>query len=139
MRAAPLLHLRLLDVAAAPHERVADGALVGAEHGHVAVVELLDDLERPAAGQDVAPEQLALERAGQLVRPARAQVLEHLVELEVRRADELVERVEVAAGALERLERLAHLPRRRDGVVAGAGRPRVLVLHPPRPTRRARA
>ena len=121
-------------MAAAGHERVADGALVRAEHGHVVVVELLDDLERPAAGQHVAPEQLVLERGGQLVRPARAEVLEHLVELEVRRADELVERVQVAAGALERLERLAHLPRRRDGIVAGSGRTGVLVLHVPRAT-----
>src|SRR3954452_21204912 len=103
-------------MAAAARELVADRALVLAEHGPVAVVELLDDLEGPAAGEHVAPDELALDALRQRRRAGRAQRLERLVELEVGLANELVERVEVAAGALERLQRLGHSGRRGDGL-----------------------
>src|SRR6476619_6543165 len=56
---AALLELCLVDVPAATDERVADRPLVLAEDAPVAVVELLDHLEGPAVGEDVAPDELA--------------------------------------------------------------------------------
>src|SRR3954454_11402430 len=106
--AAARLQLGLVDVAAAAHQGVADRTLVRAEHRPVAVVELLDDLVGPAVGEHVAPHELVLEAVGQRRLAGGAQLLEHRVELEVGLADELVERVEMAASALERLERLGH-------------------------------
>src|SRR3954454_20046420 len=117
--AAAGLHLGFVEVAPAAHERIAHPALVVAERGPVHVVELFDDLERPAAVEDVAADQLALDLAGQ-AGVLGTQRLEHVVERQVGLAEELVEGVQVPAGALERLERFAHLPGGLDGAVADA-------------------
>src|SRR5689334_299979 len=101
--AAALLHLGLVDVAAAAPQGVADRLLVRAEHLPVGVVELLDDLERPAPRDDVAAEQLLLQALRDVVLAALAQAVQDLVERQVGLADQLVEAVEVPAGALELL------------------------------------
>src|SRR3954447_15833349 len=105
-------------MAPAARERLADRPLVLAEDLPVAVVELLDHLERPAAGQDVAADELALDPRGELAGARGTHALERLVELEVGLPDELVEGVQVAAGALERL---GHPPGGGDGVVSHLG------------------
>ena len=86
-------------------------------------------LERPAPLEDIAADQLALELGRELLRAGGAQLGQNVVEREVGLADELVERIEVAAGALERLQRLGHVPGGGDGIVTGARRT-VVRIHP---------
>src|SRR5690606_741077 len=108
-----LLHAGLVDVTAAVGERVAHLALDLAEQRPVAVVVVLDDLERPAALDDIATDQVALDPLGDVVTAGLAQHPGGLAQLDVRAAGQLVERVQVAAGPLARLQRLRHLA---DGV-----------------------
>jgi hypothetical protein len=115
-------------MAAAVHEAVAQDALVLPKTGPVAVVELLEDLEGPAAGQHVAAEQVLVDSRGELVVPGVPQQLEDVVEGEVRFPNKLVEADQMAAGSLELLERLAHLPGGLDLGVGGAVRARVALI-----------
>ena len=126
--AAPLLQLRLVHMAAARDQLLADSALVGAEDLPVGLVELLDDLERPAPRRDVAAQQVGADLLLEVRRAACAQQLQRLVELEVRLADELVEAIQVPSGALDRLERLRHLSGGGDRLVRCAGRAQVLAV-----------
>src|SRR3954447_2328438 len=113
---APLrFHARLVQMAAAADELFAHRPLVLAEHRVIAVVELLDDLERPAVGEHVAPDELALDPLGQLVLTTLPHELDGLVEPEVGFPDELVKAVEVPAGAFQGLQGLGHLAGGLDG------------------------
>ena len=99
--ASPFLHLGLEQVAAAVDELVAHAALDGLHRAVVPLVELLHDLERPPSLDDVAPDHLGFHQLGGL-RVARGtelirRVAEHLVGM----ANEVVELVEVASGALD--------------------------------------
>ena len=118
-----------MHVAPAGGHRVADPALVVAEDRPVAVVELLDDLERPATLEDIAADELALELGRELLCAGGAQLGQDVVEREVGLADELVERIQVAASALERLQRLGHVPGGGDGIVTRARRT-IVRIHP---------
>src|SRR5690606_39349521 len=68
----------------------------------VGLVVVLDDLERPPAGKHVAAHEFALEALGQLGVPCPLQPLDGLADLEVGRPGELMERVQVPAGDLDR-------------------------------------
>ena len=83
----------------------------------------------PASLEAIQAYQLALELGREILRAGGAQLGQNVVEREVGLADELVERIEVAAGALERLQRLGHVPGGGDGVVTRARRT-VVLLHP---------
>ena len=74
--------------------------------------------------EHVAADELPLQLIGEIGLAQLAQPVEHFVELEVGLADELVEGVQVPAGALERLERLGHRAGGRDRAL-------VIVVHPP--------
>src|ERR1700754_697896 len=132
VRTSPLLHLRLEHVPAALHRLVADPLLDRPEGGVVAVVELLDDLERPTACEHVGADELVLRLLGQVVLPGGSQPLDDVVEHLVGMADELVEGVEVPSHALDVLECLAEPAHRPDQFVAGAGRTLVLGVDGPR-------
>src|SRR5699024_4719279 len=83
------------------------------------VVELLDDLERPAPVQDVNPHHLLTDARGELGPAGIVQLVGGLLEEDVRPADQLVQVVQVSAGALDVLHRLADGPGRLD---LGVGR-----------------
>ena len=119
---------------------VAGGLLQLAEQGPVVVVVVLDDLERPLTAQHVAPHQLTIDPVGDLVVSGVAQRLDGLAELDVGRSRQLMERVEVAAGAIAGLQSLGQLPERIDRVIThpARGRPSGQVVrrhvgHGPRP------
>ena len=57
----------------------------------------------------------------------RRKLFEHLVELEIGFAKQLVEREEVAAGPFQRLERFGHLARGQHRVIRGSGRTPVVI------------
>jgi hypothetical protein len=68
-----LLHPRLEDVPVAARELGAGPLVQRAEGRPVARVELLDELERPAVGDHVAADQLAVEVVGEVgARPSAA-------------------------------------------------------------------
>src|SRR3954468_18024930 len=133
---APLrFHARLVQMAAAADELLPHRPLVLAEHRVVAVVELLDDLERPAVGEHVAPDELALDPLGQLGLTTLPHELDGLVEPEVGLADELVKAVEVPAGAFQGLQGLGHLAGGLDGGFFRFGhRARYVTISSPRLT-----
>lgn len=113
-----LLHFCLEHVPFALLQLVSDPVLVVAELGPIAVVELLDDLKRPAAVQNVAADEFGLEPVGDRAVPGGPQLVARLAEQEIGVPDQLMERVQVSAGAFDVLERLRHLSDRRDrGVI----------------------
>ena len=87
----------------------------------VAVVVLLDDLERPAPREDVAPDEVGVDAVGELAVAASRSISTASPEREVGHAALAVEVVELAAGVLDDLEGLGELAERGDGGVAGAG------------------
>src|SRR5829696_856711 len=80
VRPAVLLHLRLEQVPSAPDELVARELLQRLEGGVVPVVVLLDDLEGPAAPQDVAAHQLGVDTVGELGVAGLAEQLDGVAE-----------------------------------------------------------
>ncbi len=108
------------------HELLARPLLDLLEGGVVGVVVLLDDLERPPALEDVAPDQALLDESGQVVVARLAQPGDGLAQGEVGGAGETVEGVEVPARGLDRLERLRELAECRDRLVADPRRTLVL-------------
>src|SRR5690606_32299523 len=97
-----------------------------AEQRPVAVVVVLDDLERPAALDDIAAEQVALDAFGDVVATGVTQGLHGLAERDVGAAGQLVERVQVPTRALTGLQRLGDLTDRVDDLVRHACGRRVL-------------
>lgn len=120
---APLLHFCLEHVAFAALQFVADSAFVIAELGPVTVVELLHDLKRPTAVQNVATDELGLQLIGRRTVPGGPQLVACLAEQEVGVPDQLVERVEVSAGAFDVLEGLRDLSDRFDRGILDTRRP----------------
>jgi hypothetical protein len=68
----------------------------------------------PPVRQHVAADQAGVDLLGQLVVPGRAQHRDALLQGQVGRPGQLVERVQVAAGPLHRLQCLADLSERVD-------------------------
>lgn len=120
---APLLHLCLEHVPFALLQLVADSAFVIAELGPVAVVELLDDLKRPTAVQNVAADELGLQPVGHRTVPGGPQLVARVAEHEVGVPDQLVERVEVPAGAFDVLEGFRDPSSRFDRGIVDTRRP----------------
>ena len=117
-----LLHARLEHVAAAILIPVLQGAESAPHSVVVQVVELVDDLERPAPIEDIAPHHVALERRCLLGLAGRRQHLCRLTEEQVRPPDQLMEAVEVPSGSLDVLERLGRLAHRLDDAGRLVGR-----------------
>ncbi|CAD5912895.1 protein of unknown function [Streptomyces sp. KY70] len=146
-RAAGFLHLGLVQMVTALGEFAPDLLLDRPEHVVVRGVVLLDDLEGPVAGDDVAAEDLPLDPVGLLPVPRLTEQPYGVVEAEVGAAGELVERVEGAAGPFSGLQRLREGAERLDGrvgdsvgaLVRRVGRPGLRVHGSPRRRRRVRA
>ncbi|PXW31895.1 UNVERIFIED_CONTAM: hypothetical protein DES50_104304 [Williamsia faeni] len=112
-----LFHLRLEDMADSAFQFVADPSFVIAEHRPVGVVELFDDLECPPPFDDVAADQIFVETVGDLAMPGRAKVVGGVTEQQVGVTHQLVERIQMTAGALEALQRFRKFSDSSDGVV----------------------
>src|SRR6478609_1601211 len=117
-----LLHLGLEQVPLAVDQGLPGLALERLEGRVVAVVVLLDHLEAPAAGQDVAPDELALDPVGEVDLPGVPQLFDGFAERQVGGAATSVEGVEETTGLLDDLECLGQLAERVDrGVVDACG------------------
>jgi len=88
---------------------VAHATLVVAESRPIAVVELFDDLERPPALKNVAPDHVRLQPLGRCGMTRRSQLRARFPKGQVGVTHQLMERVEVTAGALDEFERLRNL------------------------------
>ena len=106
--AAPLLHLRFEHVARTLLQFVTHASFVVAEHRPVVVVEFLDDLERPAPVENVAADDLGFESVGHRFVAGFAQFVARLAEQKVGMTHQLMERVQLAAGALHAFQGLGH-------------------------------
>lgn len=104
VRASFVLHPRFEQVSFASDEIVAHPAFVIAELGPVAVVELLDDLERPPPVQHVAANQFGLQAVGHVAVARLAQFVAGVTEEQIGVPHQLVKRVQVPAGAFDVLE-----------------------------------
>jgi hypothetical protein len=117
---AVLLHLRLEEVPLAAREGITYVLLTSAELGPIGVVVVLDDLERPAALDHVAADELGLEHVGMVVVAGLAQQVDRLAEGQVGGSGQAVEAVEQTSGVLHDLERLGELAERGDRRVVDA-------------------
>ncbi len=88
---------------------VAHLSLVLAEERPVGVVELLDDLEGPPPVEHVVTDEVGLHPLGHGVVPRVPQRLARLAEQQIRVAYQLVERVQMASGPFDELQRLGQL------------------------------
>ena len=105
-------HLRLEHVARTLLQFVTHAPFVVAKQRPVVVVELLDDLERPAPVEDVAADDLGLEAVGHRFAAGLTQFVARLAEQKITVTHQLMERVQVAACPLHPFQRLGH---RADG------------------------
>ena len=101
----------------------------------VEVVELLHDLERPAAVEDVAPDDVVAHRVGVALLAASREQVGRVAELQIGVAHQLMELVQVPPGALDVLERFRGLADRLDQRVIGC-RHRPTIAQPPIESRR---
>src|SRR6185503_17559454 len=83
VRALALLHLGLVDVATTLDECVSGGPLGVLDRRVVAVVVLLDDLERPATLEHVASDDLLVDAVGDRIVTGRPQHLDGLADGQV--------------------------------------------------------
>src|ERR671920_2388120 len=100
---------RLVDVPVAVGQLVAGALVEGAEDRPVVRVVVLDDLEGPAVGDDVAADQVAVEVVGEPGVTGLAEELDGVLQQQVGLAGVLVEAVELAARLLDGLEGLGEL------------------------------
>ena len=105
---APLLHLRFEYVADALLQFVANPPFVVAEHRPIVVVEILDDLKRPASVKDIAADDVLLEPVGHRFVAGVAQFVARLAEQQVGMAHQLMKRVQLAPCPLDELQGLGH-------------------------------
>jgi dipeptidyl aminopeptidase/acylaminoacyl peptidase len=133
------LELSLVHVRPAADQRVAHGPLGVTEGLPVDRVELLDDLERPATLQHVAPDDLLAQKPGLAMMARLGERVAGLAKQGIGTADDLVEVVEPPAGALHPFERLGDLADRLDGRIVHPLRSPVRVAgwHGPRADARA--
>lgn len=88
----------------------------------VGVFVLLENLERPSPRQHVAADELPFKVVGQVGMPGPAQHVDGITEGEVGRSGQLVKRVQVPAGDLDRLECFGQPANRLDGGPTGFAR-----------------
>ena len=112
-----LLHLRLENVALTLLQFVADTSLVITEDRPVPVVELLDHLKGPATLEHVAPDEFDAEPLGYVPMAGLFQRFTCLAQQQVGTAHQLMEGVQVSAGAFDPFERLGDFSDRLDGVL----------------------
>jgi hypothetical protein len=105
---AALLHIRLEHMTRTLLQFLTQASLLVAEHRPVVIVELLDDLERPASVKDIAPDDFGLESVCHRVVPGFAQLVARLPKQEIAMAHQLMERVQVAACSLDAFQSLGH-------------------------------
>ena len=129
--AAPLLHFGLEHMPAALLKLVAHLAFVVAEHRPVVVVEVLDDLESPAAVEHVAADEFGLQAFGDGVATGVSQLVARLTEQQVGASHQLVKRVQVSARPFHPLQGLRDSADRLDSrVVESLGAAVLFVLLP---------
>ena len=130
IRAAPLFHLRLEHMARTLLQFVAHASLMVAEHRPVGVVELLDDLERPASEQDIASDDFLLQPIGHRVLSGLTQLVARFAEQKIAMTHQLMKRVQVTACAFHEFQCLGHHAHCLDGRIIEAGRSsRAVVRH----------
>jgi len=122
VRAAPLLHVRLEHVARALLQLRTHALFMVTEQRPVVVVELLDDLEGPTSVQDVAAHDFVLESVGHCAMPGLTQLVARFAKQKIGMAHQLMERIQMAAGALHEFERLRYRADGLDRRVVQAGR-----------------
>ena len=103
---AALLHLRLEHMAHTLLQLLAHTSFMVAEHRPVGVVELLNDLERPASVQNIATDHLVLESVGDRAVPGLAQLVARFAEQKIGMTHQLMERVQMATRSLDEFPRL---------------------------------
>jgi len=99
---------------------VSDARLDRGEVRAIAVVVLLDDLERPPAGEHVASDQVGLQCLGDVVMAGLPKEVNGLADLQIGGTRELVERVQVSTCPFGGFQRLRELPNRRHGGIVDA-------------------
>lgn len=114
------LHLGFEHMPDSALELVPGTPLVVAERRPVVVVEIFDDLKRPTSFEDVAADQFLLQFVGDLAVTRLPQFVHSIPEQKVGVTHHLMERVEVAACALQTLQRFGQFPDRGHGVVGDA-------------------
>ena len=107
-----------------------DVALGDAHRLVVAVVELVDDLERPATVEDVPADDLPADECRLVVAAGFGQRVGGLPEQDVGVAQHLVDVVQTAPDALDPLPGLGHLADRGDHLVGDRRGPAVFGAHP---------
>src|SRR5690606_9312493 len=110
----------LVQVVAPLGQFVDGGPFDVAERLVVGVVVGLDDLEGPVSGDDVAAQHLGAHRLGPVRVAGLVEQFDRAVQIQVGGAGELVEAVQVAAGALGSLQCLRQRPERLHGLRADA-------------------
>jgi len=125
-----LLHLGLEHVPLSVLESVSDTLFLRAKNRPVVVIELLDDLECPATGDDVATHQLVLESSRVFPVAAGPELVGGLTEQTVGVSDQLMHVVQMPPRALDTLERLGQFPHGSDGVVIDVSGPEMLRAGP---------
>ena len=124
-----LLHPRLEDVPVAVREFVAGTGVEVPEGAPVVRVEVLDDLERPAIADDVAPDEVAVEVVGERGVPGLPEEIDGVLQQAVGLAGQLVEPVQQPAGLLDGLEGFGE-PRPSTVASSRSGRVRSFVTRP---------
>ena len=124
VRATLLLHLGLEHVASTVEQLVPHCPLVFTQWTPVAVVEFLDELERPASGRDVPADHVVVDSLSDVVVMRIGERVHRFSQQQIGMPHQLMERVEVSASPLDAFERLGHLAHRgHRGVVHTVGSP----------------
>jgi hypothetical protein len=97
--ATALLHLRFEHMPMALLQFVSDPSLVIAKHQPIVVVEILDDLKRPAAVQDVAADDFCFQPVGDGCVTGFPQLVTCFTQQQVSMPHELMKRVQIASRA----------------------------------------
>ena len=113
-----LLHLGLEDVPRPLLQLIAGPTLVLAENRPVAVVELLDDLKRPAPVEYVPADHVGLQPVGDGWVPGSAKLVGRLAKEQVGMPHELMKLIQMPPGAFDVFQRLGQRTHRLDRLVA---------------------
>jgi hypothetical protein len=119
--APPLLHLGLKDMADPILQFVSDTSLMVTEWRPIVIVEVFDDLKRPAAVKNIAAHDFSLEPISDRIMTGVTQFAARLAEHQVGVPDQLMEEIKGATGALDALQGLGNGADRRDRRVVHPG------------------